>query len=303
MARIVHRKRNILRRYRKNNVQNSPTIISDATDDRVMGECYIMLHKIIRNGFFSDEDCGDRRNGYLTKKTANMEHWCATCRRRKPTKQCPLCNIAKEEYPLSEYGSVQWRDNFHVIANAYPYMPNHLLLTTMTHVSQDYMFETGIFKKVCEFYEAFLFSGTMFFNHFAGNSLEHFHVHHTTRCDFPILSQFSSNDKFLPTRYDNVKIADDGKCFRAIILIGKDSWMQGERILQKISRKSLFVNIVWMNPNEYGPVCIVFPRTTRETDYGSTELSGLVLDCLGTVYLDEVCAKTILTIDSMTHLI
>lgn len=278
----------------------APTIITEVTDDEVMGQSYIMLKKIHRNGFFGDPTCGDRREGVFVKKTPSVEYWCPTCRRRKPSSGCPICNMERESFPLSEYGRVGWRKIFKVIANAYPYLPNHLLLTTAKHETQDFIFRPNTFNTLCDFYDAFMFSGSMFFNHYAGNSLEHFHVHHTTRTDFPII-------KFLhdlrPTHLENVFIVDSGDCFRAIVLKGDDAWRWGEDIIQNIHQKSLPLNIVWANPVDHGPLCIIFVRSTTATPYGSTELAGFIIDCDALTDLSETCITTILSSDQMIQLI
>lgn len=297
------RRQRTSRRWKMKVVQKSPTIIEETSKHQLMGASYSMLGSISRKGFFSDVVCGDRRNGFVVKTEPEREYWCATCRNRKPSNGCPLCNIGNGEFPFSEYGIVKWKKDLIIIANAYPYLPNHLLITTSTHITQDYMFESGVFGRICEFFEAFMFSGTMFFNHFAGNSLTHFHVHHTTRCDFAILRKLRERVDLTPTKYDNVKIVDDGGCFRAILLLGTDSWVYGENILANISRQSLLVNIVWVNPIEYGPSCIIIPRTSTRSNYGSTELAGFILDCDARVELEEVCKNTILDIGNMQQLV
>lgn len=277
----------------------APTILNSATDDDLMGNSYIMLKKISKNNFFSDPDCGDRRQGTFSLKTPSVEYWCPTCRRRKPSGGCPICNMEHEHFPLSEFGSVGWRRIFKVIANAYPYLPNHLLLTTTRHESQNFIFSPGTFNHICAFYEAFMFSGSVFFNHFSGNSLEHFHVHHTTRSDFPII-------KFLhdlkSTHLENIFIVDSGDCFRALVL-KHDVWGRGEEILRNIHQRNLPLNLVWANPVDHGPLCIVFVRTTTETPHGSTELAGFVIDCDATTDLSKTCETTILSSTQLLELL
>lgn len=79
--------------------------------------------------------------------------------------------------------AVAWHDYF-LIANKYPYLNHHGLFISRAHVEQSMMQESSYLQKTLELHRSCpaLF---FFFNHYAGNSQAHFHIHFTSE-PFPL---------------------------------------------------------------------------------------------------------------------
>lgn len=271
----------------------------NSPDETLMGNAYNMYHRLQKKGFFrsivKEPICQDRRYGYLIGKTRDLEFWCAECRKgRDQSTQCPLCSILSySKPPLNKQEAIRWKRKFYLIANAFPYLPNHFLLISIHHETQNLIFENGVFKMLCRFYECFLYTGTIFFNHYAGNSLEHFHVHHTSRMDFPIYNFIRSREGRSITDLPGVQIFHKPECFIGIGLFGVQSWEFGPLILGELERRNYLVNIIFTCVPEEGPVCLIIVRL-KNPDVGSTEVAGFVMTCSTPLDIDEICRSTII---------
>lgn len=74
--------------------------------------------------------------------------------------------------------AVKWQD-YYLLANKYPYLRNHGLIVSEAHLDQSVMKQKTHLKALLSLH-AQSPELTFFFNHYAGNSQDHFHVHFTS---------------------------------------------------------------------------------------------------------------------------
>ncbi len=83
--------------------------------------------------------------------------------------------------------AICWQNNYYILANKYPYLSDHGLLVSREHIHQSAMMQPCRLKATLAFHEMCP-QLSFFFNHCAGNSQEHFHIHFTSE-NFPLTTK------------------------------------------------------------------------------------------------------------------
>lgn len=163
--------------------------------------------------------------------------------------------------------------SFYLYPNIMPYVHDHLMLVakkdnsrfqeTSSHLTQDSfpLFLDDIFK----IKKTFL-NSTFFFNHYAGNSLEHLHLHFTT-----IDSYLENKIHFLISQIQKEVIIsplwfDVAPCLKGFIIWNKDQEMaknQIKTLIDKIRKKDLLYNLFILRETDLkwqSPIVVIIPR-------------------------------------------
>ncbi len=266
--------------------------IRKVKDFELMGNVYIMLFKLERDGYFKSvfkNSCSDRREISFLEKIGIFEIYSSECRERVPFNDCPFCEFDKVNMePYNKLRLLEWKNKYYIIANAQPYVPNHILFLPIEHKTQDYIFENNTYMDIIKFYLCMRKSGTLFFNHFAGNSVQHFHVHHTTRDNFPIVNIIKDNENVIETSLKNLYLFDDEKCTSGLFIVGINNNIF-QFIVKIIKEKNMFLNLLITNIPEYGIVTIIFVRRNEKSITSSFAKAGFILN-----NAIEECTKTYL---------
>lgn len=190
---------------------------------------------------------------------------------------CPFCNLSYPDLPkpLRKVQWIDWSNQFIIIPNAYPYMHNHINFISRDHETQDIIREKNTIKEVFKFYTALgRTKWVLFFNHFIGNSLNHFHFHATTNTNIHLLHQIIKKTKSSEKR---VQIVNLNSSFKSIVILDATIKLINTIISRLYCNE--FLNICW-----YDRYFILFLRYFSSVDLnsnsiGSTELMGFKMTC------------------------
>lgn len=127
------------------------------------------------------------------------------------TEGCPFDHIVEKDMP-----KLSWRSYF-LIANAMPYASSHLLLVPKEHTGQGSFHLGSHLKDIFDLHQK-LPHKTMFFNHLAGNSQPHLHVH-LAELKLPAAER-------LKGQVSPVQRYRFGKCMKGFSLKGSRQWVE-----------------------------------------------------------------------------
>lgn len=232
------------------------------------------------------------------------------------TLSCPLCFMFRfgKNPILNKVVGLLW-NRFIIAPNPFPYVTRHLLFISSYHNtdtnegSQDMIFEPFVLYSMLLSYALLDFNGSMFFSHYAGNSLDHFHYHYTSD-NFKINNYLTKNNVLHDTITPNGNsfgYVDDANCFIGFIFTGdkllsiyKDIFT----LLLLIKNHGLKVNIgIYQSSSKRFKVGI-FPRHSLDKsvgNVGSSDMFGYLItnDIIDVdVFMSKIlqtCHNTMLT--------
>jgi hypothetical protein len=193
----------------------------------------------------------------------------------------------------------EWRERYYFYPNNYPYLDDHVLLMTKKEEGQK-IFENdpALLSDTLDLQSVFP-NSTLTFNHLAGNSLDHFHLHISPQ-PIPLAKVIEKGEIFseiqgftLKDSQIEAKIFDDNACTRGFYFAGKFEAMKSMLFpfLHEItSCAGFYYNLVLLPMQEGTYKSLVIVRWSPEerelkadptmpypVNPGSIELGGLMM--------------------------
>ena len=203
---------------------------------------------------------------------------------------CPLCiNIQSDKniYPYNLERALLWR-GYIIKPNTFPYFKVHYLIISSDHISnyrgiqKDLHINPNIIKDMLEFIKI-IKKGTLLFNGYIGNSLEHFHFHYTD-IHLPIkknMKKYSYNKKIINTKNKsiiNIYEDDNNNCKNFVLIKGINISDDVFKFIKYIDSQKLLYNLMCYYSKDIFNV-FIYIRDKKLDNYnfnfGSTHLSGL----------------------------
>jgi hypothetical protein len=207
------------------------------------------------------------------------------CVVEEPKTTCPLCGVVKDTgvSPCTQLNKIirteTGDDELIIIPNAFPYLEQHFLITSKTHLKQDFINDAANLGRVVDIAERLLplqlkagVGGVVFFNGYCGNSLEHFHCQYTIS-KFPIFENITLENGLLENPH-----------FRGYVITNAaaDLVKRMSGAISKILAAGLLYNFIMRRIADGRLQAVLFVRSCKlapgmlDMNFGATELSGVI---------------------------
>jgi len=201
------------------------------------------------------------------------------CTIKEPDTTCPLCGVVKDTgvSPCTQLNKIirtkTGDDELIIIPNAFPYLERHFLITSKSHLKQDFINTAANLGRVVGIAERLLTTeGVVFFNGYCGNSLEHFHCQYTIS-KFPIFENITVENGLLENPH-----------FRGYVITGTGAELVQRMsvAISKIVAAGLLYNFIMRRIADGRLQAVLFVRSCKlasgmlDMNFGATELSGVI---------------------------
>ena len=204
--------------------------------------------------------------------------------------KCPLCinlQVDKNIYPYNLEKCLLWRGLI-IKPNTFPYFKLHYLIQSSDHISddrgtqKDVHIKPNIIEDILQFIKI-IKKGTILFNGYIGNSLEHLHFHYTD-IHLPIqtkVKKYLLNKKIINTRNGSIIYLyqdNDNNCRNFVLIKGLNISSDVFKLLQYINSIKLLYNLMcYYNSNNF--YVFIYIRKKEKDEYnfnfGAAHISGL----------------------------
>jgi len=238
--------------------------------------------------------------------------------------KCPLCiniQVDKNIYPYNLEKSLLWRGLI-IKPNTFPYFKVHYLIQSSDHISndrgtqKDVHLKSNIIEDILDFIKI-IKNGTILFNGYIGNSLEHLHFHYTD-IHLPIrtkLKKYQLNKKIINTKNNSIiYLYNDNEynCKNFILIKGSNISSDVFKLLQYLDSINLLYNLMCYHHSNNFYVFIYIRKKEKDEynfNFGASHLSGLGLfsDQNLQIYkkdkklfikiIENYCSNTVIKID------
>jgi hypothetical protein len=213
----------------------------------------------------------------------------------KTTKQdykitCPLClnpQIDKNIYPYNLEKNLLWR-GYMIKPNTFPYFKLHYLIQSTDHILDDRGTQKEVHKNpniISDMldYISIIKKGTILFNGYLGNSLEHLHFHYTD-INLPIkskLKKYFSNRKIITTpNGSSIYIYEDkdNQCKNFVLFKGKNISGDVFKMVQYLDSIKLLYNLIFYYRSNHFYIFVYIRKKEKDElnfNFGAAHLSGL----------------------------
>ena len=203
------------------------------------------------------------------------------CKIIKNDVTCPMCNIINSDVqspcePLNNIIRlcINLDHQLLIIPNAYPYLETQFLIVSKNHYTQieilnDETFVNNLFT-ICNKI-LHIGKGVVFFNGICGNSLEHFHCQYTTT-EMQLFKIMSEDHKGIFNE----------RGLRGYSIIVSDNFDLFIRCTNIIIEQNLTYNFITRKVTKGLQIVLfirdcVIPKDIKNLNFGSTELSGIIV--------------------------
>jgi hypothetical protein len=204
--------------------------------------------------------------------------------------KCPLCinlQVDKNIYPYNLEKSLLWRGLI-IKPNTFPYFKLHYLIQSSDHISndrgtqKDVHINPNIIEDILQFIKI-IKKGTILFNGYIGNSLEHLHFHYTDS-HLPIKTtkkKYLLNKKIINTNNGSIIYFyqdNENNCKNFILIKGLNVSSDVFKFIKYINSINLLYNLIcyYDSSNFY---VFIYIRKKEIDDYnfnfGAAHMSGL----------------------------
>jgi hypothetical protein len=238
--------------------------------------------------------------------------------------KCPLCTNSQVDiniYPYNLERNLLWRGLI-IKPNTFPYFKLHYLIQSSDHISndrgtqKDVHINPNIIEDILQFIKI-IKKGTILYNGYIGNSLEHLHFHYTD-IYLPIKAKkkkYFSNKKIINTNNGstiNFYQDDRHNCKNFILIKGLNVCADVFKIIKYINSINLLYNLIcYYNSNIFNVFIYIRKKEIDNYDlnFGAAHMSGLgtFSDENLKIYkknkqffikiVEEYCEKTLIKID------
>jgi len=202
-----------------------------------------------------------------------------SCVVKEPETACPLCGVVKDTgvSPCSQLNKIirteTGDEELIIIPNAFPYLERHFLITSKSHLKQDFINTAANLGRVVDIAERLLTAdGVVFFNGYCGNSLEHFHCQYTIS-KFPIFENITLENGLLENPHFRGYVITDA---------GAELVQRMSGAISKIVTAGLLYNFIMRRIDDGRLQVVLFVRSCKlapgmlDMNFGATELSGVI---------------------------